>query len=76
MASINPAQIAAWLKLGETVIGSDLVQRFLGQIGTSLKLTPEQMAVVEANIKDYDARIARAEKASNRLRDDADDDGA
>jgi hypothetical protein len=35
----NPAQIAAWLKLGEAVIGSSLVQRLLPQIGETLKLT-------------------------------------
>lgn len=64
MPDINPAQIAAWLKLGEAVIGSDLVKRFLPQIGDTLKLTDAQKASIAANIADYDERIARAENAS------------
>lgn len=57
---INPAQIAAWLKLGESVIGSSLVQKFLPQIGESLKLDEAQKVAVAANLSDYDARITRA----------------
>lgn len=62
--NINTAQIAAWLKLGEAVVGSALVQRFVPQIGDGLKLTDEQKAVVAANIADYDDRIARADAAA------------
>jgi hypothetical protein len=70
----NPAQIAAWLKLGEAVIGSSLVQRLLPQIGETLKLTDAEKAGIAANIADYDARIARAEAAAGN--NDRDADGA
>lgn len=65
MEPINTAQIAAWLKLGEAVIGSSLVKRFVPQIGDALKLTDEQKAAVAANIADYDDRIARAAAAAD-----------
>lgn len=64
---VNPAQIAAWLKLGENIVGSELVKRFLPQIGDVMKLSDAERAAVEVNIGDYDARIARAEEGASRL---------
>lgn len=61
--NINPAQIAAWLSLGETIIGSELVKKLIPEIGETLKLDAEQKAAVAANIANYDAMIARAAAA-------------
>ena len=65
MPDINPAQIAAWLKLGEAIVGSQLVQRFIPQISETLKLDAAQRAAVSANIADYDERIERAASGNN-----------
>lgn len=64
MKNVNPAQIAAWLSLGESIVGSALVQKLIPQIGETLQLTAEQQAAVAANIASYDAMIARADAAA------------
>lgn len=70
MKNVNPAQIAAWLALGESIIGSELVQKLIPQIGETLKLTPDQKAAVAANIASYDAMIAQADAAAADVSDE------
>lgn len=65
---MNPDQILAWLKVGEAVVGSPIVQKLIPALREQLPtidLTEEQRAQLDANLSDYDVRIARAEAAAS-----------
>lgn len=65
---MKPEQILSWLKLGEAVVGSAALQRLIPALREqlpSIDLSDEQRAQLDANLADYDERVARAAAAAD-----------